>query len=119
MKLIKKIRAFFTRDDESVEMDIVAAEIREGKAYLHPKENPKKTYFIRADPYFPKTSLRLPKNQRTRRTKRKRPRTAQRKSRTKPARLPMGYRVIALKDFKSTPSGFRCIPRNMCCSQNY
>lgn len=49
MKLIKKIRAFFTRDDESVEMDIVAAEIREGKAYLHPKEDPKKTYFIRAD----------------------------------------------------------------------
>ena len=49
MMLIKKIRAFFARDDESVEMDIVAAEIKEGKAYLHPKEDPKKTYFIRAD----------------------------------------------------------------------
>ena len=49
MKIINKIKAFFTRDDEPMEMDIVAAEIREGKAYLHPKEDPKKTYFIRAD----------------------------------------------------------------------
>ena len=48
MKLIKKIKAFFRKDDEPVEMDIVAAEIREGKAFLHPKENPKKTYFVRA-----------------------------------------------------------------------
>ena len=49
MKIIKKIKAFFTRDDEPMEMDIVAAEIREGRAYLHPKEDPNKTYFIRAN----------------------------------------------------------------------
>lgn len=33
MKIINKIKAFFTKDDEPMEMDIVAAEIREGKAH--------------------------------------------------------------------------------------
>lgn len=49
MKIINKIKAFFCKDNEPVEMDIIAAEIKEGKAFLHPKGDPKATYLIRSD----------------------------------------------------------------------
>lgn len=49
MKIINKIKAFFRKDEEDMEMDIVAAEIREGKAFLHPKDEPKATYLVRSD----------------------------------------------------------------------
>lgn len=49
MKIINKIKAFFRKDEEDMEMDIIAAEIREGKAFLHPKEEPRATYLVRSD----------------------------------------------------------------------
>jgi hypothetical protein len=49
MKIINKIKAFFCKDNEPVEMDIIAAEIKEGKAFLHPKDDPGTTYLIRSD----------------------------------------------------------------------
>lgn len=49
MKIINKIKAFFCKENEPVEMDIVAAEIKEGKAFLHPKDQPEVTYLIRSD----------------------------------------------------------------------
>lgn len=35
MKIINKLKAFFSHREEAVEMDLVAAEIKEGKAFLH------------------------------------------------------------------------------------
>lgn len=49
MKLLKRIKAFFTHENEPVELDLVAAEIKEGKAYLHPKGEEKITYLIKSD----------------------------------------------------------------------
>ena len=49
MKIINKIKAFFRKDNDPIEMDIYAAEIKEGKAFLHPKNDPKATYLIRSD----------------------------------------------------------------------
>ena len=49
MKFLNKIKAFFCKENEPVEMDIIAAEIKEGKAFLHPKDDPKATYLIRSD----------------------------------------------------------------------
>lgn len=49
MKIFKRIKAFFTHEDEPVELDLAAAEIKEGKAYLHPKGEEKVTYLVRSD----------------------------------------------------------------------
>lgn len=49
MKLISKIKAFFRRNEENVELDLAAAEIREGKAFLHTKGDNPMTYFVRAN----------------------------------------------------------------------
>ena len=49
MKLISKIKAFFRRNEETVELDLAAAEIREGKAFLHTKGDNPMTYFVRAN----------------------------------------------------------------------
>ena len=49
MKLINQIKAFFKRNDEPMELDLVAAEIREGRAFLHTKGEESVTYMVRAN----------------------------------------------------------------------
>lgn len=49
MKIINKIKAFFTHRNEPVELDLIAAEIKEGKAFLHPRGEECVTYLIRSD----------------------------------------------------------------------
>lgn len=49
MKFMNKIKAFFRKNDEPVELDLVAAEIREGKAFLHTKGEKPMTYLVRAN----------------------------------------------------------------------
>lgn len=49
MKIINKIKAFFFHQDEPVELDLIAAEIKEGKAYLHPRGEDNVTYLVRSD----------------------------------------------------------------------
>lgn len=49
MRIIKKIKAFFSRDNTLVELDLIAAEIKEGRAFLHTREEPEKTYLIRSN----------------------------------------------------------------------
>ena len=49
MKIINKIKAFFRKWDEDVELDLASAEIREGKAFLHTKGDEPVTYFVRAN----------------------------------------------------------------------
>ena len=49
MKLIKKIKAFFCRNNEPVELDLEAAEIKEGRAYLHTKGEESVTYLVKAN----------------------------------------------------------------------
>ena len=48
MKIMNKIRAFFFHQDSPVELDLVAAEIKEGKAFLHPRDEDV-TYLVRSD----------------------------------------------------------------------
>ena len=49
MKIINKIKAFFRKNEEPVELDLVAAEIREGRAYLHTRGEDRVTYMVRAN----------------------------------------------------------------------
>lgn len=49
MKIINKIKAFFIHRNEPVELDLIAAEIKEGKAFLHPRGEEGVTYLIRSD----------------------------------------------------------------------
>ena len=49
MKLKNIIKALFFRQEKPVELDLSAAEIREGKAYLHPKNEKGVTYLVRSD----------------------------------------------------------------------
>lgn len=49
MNIIKKIKAFFVHQDEPVELDLVAAEIKEGKAFLHPRGEENITYLVKSD----------------------------------------------------------------------
>ena len=49
MNIIKKIRALFTHEKEDVELDLIAAEIKEGKAFLHPRGEENVTYLVRSD----------------------------------------------------------------------
>ena len=49
MKIMKRIRAFFTHQEEPIELDLIAAEIKEGKAFLHPRGEEHVTYLVRSD----------------------------------------------------------------------
>ena len=49
MKLRKVLKAFFCHKEKPVELDLSAAEIREGRAYLHPKNEAGVTYLVRSD----------------------------------------------------------------------
>lgn len=49
MKIIKKLKAIFFKDEQPVSLDLAAAEIREGRAYLHPKEDHAVTYLVKSD----------------------------------------------------------------------
>jgi len=49
MKLLSKIKAFFLFQDEPAELTVSAAEIRNGKVFLHPLEDPRHVYRIKAD----------------------------------------------------------------------
>lgn len=48
MKFINRIKAFFRKNNEPVELDLHAAEIKEGKAFLHTKGDEPVTYLVRA-----------------------------------------------------------------------
>ena len=49
MKLLSKIKAFFQYRGQQAELDVSAAEIKNGRVYLHPKDNPSKVYCIRSN----------------------------------------------------------------------
>ena len=49
MKIIKKLKALFFKDNQPVSLDLAAAEIKEGRALLHPKDNPNLIYRVRSD----------------------------------------------------------------------
>lgn len=49
MKIIKKLKALFFKDDQPISLDLAAAEIKEGRAYLHPKSEQHLTYLVRSD----------------------------------------------------------------------
>lgn len=49
MKIINRIKAFFRKWDEDVELELASAEIREGKAFLHTKGDQSMTYLVRAN----------------------------------------------------------------------
>lgn len=49
MKIIKKLKAIFFNDEQPISLDLVAAEIKEGRAYLHPKAEQHLTYLVRSD----------------------------------------------------------------------
>ena len=49
MKIKNILKAFFFHKEEPVELDLSAAEIREGKAFLHPKNEKGVTYLVRSD----------------------------------------------------------------------
>ena len=49
MKIRNILKAFFFHKEEPVELDLSAAEIREGKAYLHPRNEKGVTYLVRSD----------------------------------------------------------------------
>lgn len=48
MKFMNRIKAFFRKNSEHVELDLRAAEIKEGKAFLHTKGDEPVTYLVRA-----------------------------------------------------------------------
>ena len=48
MKFMNRIKAFFRKNNEPVELDLRAAEIKEGKAFLHTKGDEPVTYLVRA-----------------------------------------------------------------------
>lgn len=49
MKIRNILKAFFFHKEEPVELDLSAAEIREGRAYLHPKSEIDVTYLVCSD----------------------------------------------------------------------
>lgn len=48
MKLMNRIKAFFRKNNEPVELDLRAAEIKEGRAFLHTKGEDAITYLVMA-----------------------------------------------------------------------
>lgn len=55
MKIIKKLKALFFKDDQPISLDLYAAEIKEGRAFLHPKDDP--TLIYRVNPMTLKSGL--------------------------------------------------------------
>ena len=49
MKLIKKLRAMFMKDAQPVELDLAAANIREGRAILYPKGEKERAYLVKSN----------------------------------------------------------------------
>jgi hypothetical protein len=49
MNIKKILKAFFFHEEDPVELDLAAAEIREGKAFLHPKNEKGVTYLVRSE----------------------------------------------------------------------
>lgn len=49
MKIIHKLKAIFIKEQRPVVLDLAAAEIKSGRAYLHPKGNREVTYLVRSD----------------------------------------------------------------------
>ena len=49
MKIINKLKAFFFHQEEAVEIDLVTAEIKEGKAFLHPRGEEDITYLFNSE----------------------------------------------------------------------
>lgn len=49
MKILHKLKAFFLKNEQPVALDLSAAEIRGGRAYLHPKGNQQITYLVRSN----------------------------------------------------------------------
>lgn len=49
MNILKRIKAFFTKENEQVSLELSAAEIKNGKAFLHPKGATDITYIVRSD----------------------------------------------------------------------
>ena len=49
MNVLKRIRAFFTKENKQVLLELSAAEIKNGKAFLHPKGERDITYIVRSD----------------------------------------------------------------------
>lgn len=48
MKLLSKIKAFFRYRGQDAELNVFAAEIKNGRVYLHPEEDKSKVYCIRS-----------------------------------------------------------------------
>ena len=48
MKFMNRIKAFFRKNDTPIELDLRAAEIKEGRAFLHTKGEEPVTYLVRA-----------------------------------------------------------------------
>lgn len=49
MKIIKKLKALFSKDDQQISLDLKAAEIKEGRAFLHPKHDETITYLVKSN----------------------------------------------------------------------
>ena len=49
MKLINRIRAYLKLNHKPIVMDLKSAEIREGYAYLHPKDPTQLSYRVHAE----------------------------------------------------------------------
>lgn len=49
MQLLKKIRAFFTVKGKQEQLDLVAAEINPNGVFLHPKDDPEYSFFVKSD----------------------------------------------------------------------
>lgn len=49
MNILKRIRAFFTFKGEPIEMELSKAEIKNGKVFLHPSDEPTRTYCIKTN----------------------------------------------------------------------
>lgn len=49
MKALRKLRALFFKDRNQVALNLASAEIKRGRAYLRPIEDPTVTYVVRSD----------------------------------------------------------------------
>lgn len=49
MKIIHKLKAIFVKEQQPIILDLAAAEIKAGRAYLHPKGNREATYLVKSD----------------------------------------------------------------------
>lgn len=49
MKIIRKLKAIFSKERQTVVLDLEAAEVKAGGAYLHPKGNKGLTYLVRSN----------------------------------------------------------------------